>query len=255
MKTLAIIGSDGMIGSDLIRYFSKNFQVIPISRKNYNSNIGKVFDIVINANGNSRRFWANQNPADDFFASTVSVMKSIFDFPCKKYIYLSSSDVYENHTGSSYTKEDMEINQVNLSVYGLHKLLSELIIKKYKEKFLILRLSMVLGANLKKGPFYDILQNNPLYISLNTKLQLITTRAIFEIIKILLENNLINEVINIGGVNTFSFKKIHQYFDQKIKISSVAEKQIYQMNIEKLKQFYPALKTSEEYLKEFLSKH
>ncbi len=244
-----------MIGSDLVHYFNKNFQVVPISKKNYNSNVGKVFDIVINANGNSRRFWANQNPADDFFASTVSVMKSVFDFPCKLYIFISSSDIYEKPTGPSYTKENTEINQANLQTYGLHKFLSELIVKKYKEKFLILRLSMVLGTNLKKGPFYDIIHNNPLYITLNTKLQLITTNAIFEIIKILLENNVTNEIINIGGIGTFPFTKIHKYFDREIKISPMAEKQIYQMNIEKVKQFYPALKTSEEYLKEFLRKN
>lgn len=254
MKTLAIIGSNGMIGSDLVRYLRKSFQVVPINKKNYSSIVGNRFDIVINANGNSKRFWANQNPLDDFFASTVSVMKSIFDFPCKLYIYISSSDVYENHTSVAYTRESMEINPANLQAYGLHKFLSELIIKKYKEKFLILRLSMVLGTNLKKGPFYDIIHNNPLYVTPNTKLQLITTQAIFEITKTLLENNVTNEIINTGGIDTFSFTRIHQYFDQEIKISPMAEKQIYEMNIKKVKQIYPVLKTSEEYLKEFLRK-
>lgn len=255
MKTLAIIGSDGMIGSDLVRYLSKDFQVVSINKKNYNSNIGKIFDIVINANGNSRRFWANQNPVDDFSASTFSVVQSVFDFPCKLYIYISSSDVYENHTEPTYTKENIEINSAHLQPYGLHKFLSELIVKKYKEKFLILRLSMMLGTNLKKGPFYDRIHNKPLFITLNTKLQLITTQAVSEIIKILLENKITNETINIGGIDTFPFTKIHKYFDKETKISPMAEKQIYQMNIEKVKQFYPALKTSEEYLKEFLRKN
>lgn len=253
MKTLAIIGSDGMMGSDLVRYLSKNFQIVTINKENYNSYVGKMFDIVINANGNSKRFWANQNPVDDFFASTVSVMKSVFDFPCKLYSYISSADVYENHRNPAHTKENIEINPANLQAYGLHKFLSELIIKKYKEKFLILRLSMVLGTNLKKGPLYDITHNNPLYITLNTQLQLITTRALSEIVEIFLENKLANEIINIGGTGTFSFTEIHKYFDQEIKISPQAEKQIYHMDIEKLKKFYPTLKTSEEYLKEFLT--
>lgn len=84
--------------------------------------------------------------------------------------------------------------------------------------------------------------------------QMITTQAIFDIIKILLKNKLTNETINIGGIGTFPFKKIRKYFDQEIKISPMAEKQIYEMNIKKVKQIYPALKTSEEYLKEFLRK-
>lgn len=252
MKTLAIIGSNGMIGSDLVRYLRKSFQVVPINKKNYSSIVGNRFDIVINANGNSKRFWANQNPLDDFFASTVSVMKSIFDFPCKLYIYISSSDVYENHTEPAYTKESRKINQVNLQAYGLHKFLGEIIVKKYKEKFLILRLSMVLGTNLKKGPIYDITQNNPLHITLESQLQFITTRAISEIIMILLENYVTSETLNIGGKGSLAFTKIGEYYDREIKILKGAETQVYEMNVDKIKRLYPSLKTSKEYLQEFM---
>lgn len=252
MKTLAIIGSNGMVGSDLIQYLGAKFQVTPINRDNYQNHIGDYFDIVINANGNSKRFWANQNPLDDFFVSTVSVYKSIFDFPCEMYIYISSPDVYENHTGTEQTKESNKIVPENLSPYGLHKYLAELIVKKYKEKFLILRHSMILGSNLRKGPFYDIMHNNPLFITLSSKLQLITTSAVAYIIKTLLENTVVNETINIGGKGTLAFGKIREYYDRKIKISPQAETQIYEMNVEKITHLYPTLKTSEEYLQEFL---
>lgn len=241
-----------MLGSNLVQYFRENFQITAIHKDNYNTNIGKSFDILINANGNSKRFWANQHPQDDFIASTVSVYKNIFDFSADLYIYISSPDVYENHTGPEYTKENEEINPKNLEIYGFHKYLAETIVKQHKKKFLILRCSMILGANLKKGPFCDIINDNPIFVTHQTRLQLITTHAIAEIIKSLLDKHVLNNILNVGGMGTFAFTKIKEYFDKNIHLSPEAETQIYEMNIEKVRELYVSLKTSEEYLQEFL---
>jgi|SRR3989344_959926 len=244
-----------MLGSDLIRYLGEGFNITSINKENYQTFIGKSFDIVVNANGNSKRFWANQNPQDDFLASTVSVYKSIFDFPSDIYIYVSSPDVYENHTGIENTKEVQKIYPENLSPYGFHKYLSELIVKKYNEKYFILRCSMILGTTLKKGPIYDITQNNPLHISLKSKLQFITTHAISKIIEILLEKVPTNKTINVGGIDTFSFTRTREFFNCDVQTLPKTETQVYQLNVEQLKRLYPHLKTSEEYLQEFLKKY
>lgn len=242
-----------MLGGDLVRYLRAKFLVTSINRKNYTAYAGNSFDIVINANGNSKRFLANQNPQEDFFASTVSVYKSIFDFPCDVYIYISSPDVYANHTTTKHTSENAQNDLGTLSPYGLNKYLSELIVRKYKEKFLILRSSMILGAQLKKGPFFDIVNDNALSITLQSRLQLITTHAIAEVIQALLKNPRAVGILNIGGIGTFPFSKISKYFGKKIQIKSDAQKQIYEMNIRKLRRVYPILKTSEQYLKEYLN--
>lgn len=244
-----------MLGVDLIKNLHPYFIVTPISRENYSKHVNTKFDIVINANGNSRRFWANQNPQDDFSASTISVYKSIFDFPCNLYIYISSPDVYADHSKKTHTGENQSIDPMRLSSYGFHKYLSELIVKKNSDKFLILRSAMILGTELRKGPFYDIINNKPVFVTLNTKLQLITTSAISDVIQALLKQKVINETINVGGVGTFDFKKIKKYFNNRIKFSSEAQMQAYEMNVEKLRNIYPALMTSEQYLKEFFKNY
>lgn len=241
-----------MLGSDLVRYLSASFDLTPINKENYHTFIGKKFDIIIDANGNSRRFWANQNPVEDFSASTFSVVKSIFDFPNDLYIYISSADVYEDHTNPEKTKESQEINPQKLSSYGFHKYLSELIIKKHQKRFLILRFPLLLGRNIKKGPFYDITHNVPLFVTLKTKLQLITTHAAAKIIETLLKNSVENDTINVGGKGSFVFTKLARYFGKEIQVSNDAETQTYEMNTEKIKRLYPDLKTSEEYLQEFI---
>lgn len=254
MKTLAIIGGNGMLGSDLVRYLSPKFRVTSINRENYSQRVGGSFDVLINANGNSKRFWANKNPQEDFLKSTVSVYRSMFDFSCDIYIYISSPDVYANHSAIKYTKEDGQNDPEKLSPYGFHKYLSEIIVKKYKKNFFILRPSMMLGTELKKGPFFDIVHDNPLSITPQSCLQLITTSAVAEIIQILLKNSKTASVLNLGGIGTFPFRKISKYFNKEIKIKSDAVKQVYEMNVKKIKYLYPDLKTSEEYLFEYLNK-
>lgn len=252
-KRLAVIGSTGMLGSDLVRFLGKSFQVIEIHKGSYQEHIGDAFDIIINANGNSRRFWANEHPYEDFVASTESVYKTIFDFSCELYIYISSSDVYENHSSPKYTQEEQVMNPSRLSPYGFHKYLSETIIRRYVKNYLILRSSMILGRNLKKGPFFDIFHHQPLFVSKTSKFQLITTAEIAKIISFLINRLESRSIFNLGGVGTFSFEKINDYFKKPVSFQMKTEKQTYEMNVTKLQKIYN-LKTSEAYLQDYLQK-
>lgn len=242
-----------MIGSDLVGFFCKKYEVTPITRKNYRELVGRGFDVVINANGNSKRHWANQNPGEDFILSTASVVKSIFDFPCGLYIYLSTPDVYHNHTHPRFAREGAQILPEKLEAYGLNKYLAELAISKYKERFLTLRISMVLGSNLKKGPVFDVIHNRSLFITRDSKIQMITSFALAEIIESLLHSSVTNQVVNVGGIGALSFLNIERFFNKKIAISAEAKTQRYEMSVEKLKQWYSHLKSSEQYLNDYLT--
>jgi len=65
------------LGKKLYRYFGKYSQAYGISRANYSEYLGESFDFFINANSNSRRYWANKNTYCDFQASTVLVCKTL----------------------------------------------------------------------------------------------------------------------------------------------------------------------------------
>ncbi len=241
-----------MLGSDLVEYLASKFLVTSITKENYSQFVGKAFDVLVNANGNSKRFWAIKNPLEDFVLSTVSVYKSLFDFKFKTYIYVSSSDVYVDHSSNTSTSEDQIQDSSKLSSYGLHKYLSEKIIENNCPNYIILRSSMALGKNLKKGPIYDIFKNKSLFISESSRIQMITTIEIANIIKFFLDQNKTNNVINVGGKGTVNFKKIQTYFSFPVKFLKEAEEQIYEMNVEKLDKLF-SIKSSEEYLREFLS--
>ena len=252
LKTLAVIGGQGMLGSDLVKYLSQSFLVTSISKENYSQFINHSFDVVVNANGNSKRFWAVKNPLKDFVLSTVSVYKSLFDFKFKTYIYVSSSDVYVDHSSIASTSENQTQGQNKLSPYGFHKYLSEEIIKNHCKRYLILRASMVLGKNLKKGPLFDIVNNNPLFISKTSRLQMIDTKEIANVIFFLINKQIKNETFNVGGKGVVDFEKIQTYFSTPVSFQNENETQIYEMNVAKLNKLFP-LKSSEVYLQEFIN--
>lgn len=255
-KSLAIIGSRGMVGSDLTRYLKPYFKnTTEIDRENYNRYRGQRFDVVINANGNSNKPWANDHILEDFSASTTSVYQSLFDFSCKTYIYISSSDVYPDHTSKKATKESATIDPEKLSTYGFHKYLSECIVKNFIKNYIILRCPMILGTRLKKGPIYDILHNAPLFVTPESAFQMITTNQLAQIIYFLLAHNKTREIFNVGGRSRVQFTKISKYLQKPVIFpKSGGETVNYETNVSKLNKIYH-LKTSDEYLQDFLKNY
>ncbi len=251
-KSLAIIGSSGMVGKDLMQYLKPYFQkTVGIDRKNYNQYKGKRFDVVLNANGNSNKVWAKDHVLEDFEASTVSVYKSLYDFSFKTYIYISSADVYPNHTSKKTTKESLAVRADQLSSYGLHKYLSEEILRNSKRNYIILRCPMILGTKLKKGPIYDILGSSRLFISPESAFQMIITKELAQIINMLLSNNIKCEVFNVGGNGAVRLREVTDYLKRSVKFPKESETHMYEMNVSKLHKIYK-LKTSREYLQDFL---
>lgn len=249
---IGVIGAQGFVGSAMAGYFKDNgHNVIGITRQNYRELRGSHTDILINANGNSRRYWADRNVPADFQASTASACLSLFDFHYGMYVYISSSDIYPFHGDPKRTAENERIEGRLLCPYGFHKLLSEQIVSRYCSKYLIARCSAMLGPGLKKGPVKDALDGRPLFITLDSGIQFIPARTVGEIIARVLEAGSSNETYNIGGVGAFDFRKLEGILKRKVTVSENAERQAYEMSVQKIARIFD-VHTSESYLKEFL---
>jgi len=76
-KSFIVIGANGLLGKSIVKYLELNkHKVIKINKKNYLKKKNSYADIVINANGNSNKFFANNNPNIDFkksFLTTKSI--------------------------------------------------------------------------------------------------------------------------------------------------------------------------------------
>jgi len=260
-----IIGGKGLIGSSIANYLKKNkknFRVI--TKQNYNNYKNKNCSIIINANGNSSRYYANTYPKKDFYKSVITVFKSIFDFKYKKYVYISSGDVYEKINKKSNEKK---IIKTPCNYYGKNKFLAEQIIKFYcnswiilrsgpvigsklkKNKFLaeqiikfycnswiILRSGPVIGSKLKKNIFFDLKKNKKVYSNINSSYSYITNISFSKIIfKICQKAN--NQIFNISGNKTVS----NIYLKRLIKSKSIFDnnkiKEKYSLNNSKIENF------------------
>jgi dTDP-glucose 4,6-dehydratase/UDP-glucose 4-epimerase len=176
MKIL-IIGCNGFIGSNALKYFQeKKYDVFGSDIKiNSKENApskqslseveklfkSKHFDLCINASGSATVAFSLQNEQEDYILNYLNVEKILDAIkmyqPLCKFINLSSAAVYGNPTDLPIS-ENASTNPI--SPYGKHKLLSEQLLKERAKKdrlpTLSCRVFSVYGNGLKKQLFWDI---------------------------------------------------------------------------------------------------
>lgn len=215
-----LIGGKGLIGKSIANLLKKkNFKII--TKKNYKKYIGKECSVLINANGNSSRYYGNKFPKKDFKKSVLTTFDTIFDFKFKKYIFISSGDVY-NRLGKDASEK--KIILCPEGSYGKNKLLSELIIKLYCKKWLIVRAGPIIGPNQKKGLIFDLKNNRTVYSNKNSTYCYIGANNFAKILlKISKKNNKVFNISGNGTVKNSDIKKIinsTSLFDKNKKIEN-----------------------------------
>jgi len=232
---IAVIGSNGFLGSEISKILSKKNIVTNITKQNISEffNNNKYFDCVVNANGNSKKFWANNNPLEDFELSTRSVYESVIKLNYGKYIYISSVDAS------------------HMNMYGLNKRLSEEIVKSIAYNWTILRCSSIVGRDMKKGFIKDILDGTPLYVSSDSSYQFITNTEIANIVEVMASLQ-INKVFEVAGIGALTVENVAKLLNKGVKYNTTTEKLFYNQDISELSKYY-IIKTSKEYLLEAFS--
>jgi len=229
------MGGKGFVGSTFVRYCEKeNLEFQVITRENYDELVGHECDILINANGNSSKVLAAKQPSVDFDKTVLSVKKTLTDFKFKKYILISSCDVYPDCSSPKYTAEDLKIDVSKQSSYGSHKYLAEQYVIQNTKKWLIFRLGGMVGHNLKKNSIYDIIHGGPLWLDPQSQLQFMNTDNVAQIVFTIINNNIINNIFNVCGNGLVKLQDLLEtHNDVEIKPNSPVVK--YNINIEKLK--------------------
>lgn len=209
MKTLAVVGANGFVGSAFVRQgMAAGFEVTPITRENYPSFVGQAFDVVVDAAANSRKYVADANPKEDFRLSVEHRLNTLMDFRARTHLHVSSVDVYDDLTSPETTREDRLIDVSRTSRYGFHKLLAEELVRHYASDWLIVRLAGMVGAGLKKNPVFDILNGLPLRIHPDSRYQFMLTDDVARTALALLARAATRETFNICGRGLISPRDI-----------------------------------------------
>lgn len=228
-----ILGGKGFVGSAFVRFCqSTGKDYVVIDRQNYDSYVGKSCDVLINASGNSNKILATKDPLNDFDATVRNTRKTLIDFKFKKYIMISSCDVYPDCSSPVTTKEDMPIDVSKQSPYGFHKYLAEECVRHGTPDWLIVRLGGMVGLGLKKNPIFDILHGGPLWLDPKSQLQYMKTDDVVKITFMLIQKGFKKEIFNVCGKGLVQLEDIMKNY--KINVNQGSPLVKYDINIDKV---------------------
>lgn len=247
-----LLGGNGFVGSGFIRHlYTLGFSVTVIDRANYGQLIGAECDVFINANGNSKKFLAKDDPKAEFQASVASVRNSLVDFKYKKYVLLSTSDVYSDCSKTEVTREETILNVAEQSPYGFHKHLAELCVQHAAKDWLIVRQGGFVGHGMKKNAVFDVLNGDKLWVHPDSRFQFINTDDSARLVMNLIKLNISNQVFNLTATGTISVKEIMQLEGRSVPSDSSAKPVCYEISTDKVAR-HVTLPTTYETVQKFL---
>jgi len=182
-RTCAVLGGGGFVGSAIVAVARQlGWKVDSIDLAEYQQARGKHFDILINADGNSKKFLAADDPPGEFDLSVRSTIRALHDFHAERYVHLSTIDVYPDHADPANNSEDSSIDPSKLTPYGFHKYLAEEIARYYSADTLIFRMGGFVGPGLWKNSIYDLLRGHPLRVHPDSSYQYLHTHVLARIV-------------------------------------------------------------------------
>ncbi len=206
MTTVAIVGANGFVGKALCSAFlrKKDVRVVRVTRDNYDAARQDAYDILINSAMPSKRFWAKNNPGEDF-KETVQKTEDLYkNWHYKKFIQIS--------TVSARTEPG--------SVYGKHKAEAEKICRG--KDSLIIRLSSMFSPDLSKGSLLDILNNRKVFVSGESRYPFVSVDFAASWISGHVD---LSGTIEVGAKDTVSLKEIALRLKRKIEFEGDVENQ------------------------------
>lgn len=234
-----LIGGNGFVGAAYARLFErKGFDYRLLTRDTIESYRGKACDVLVNANGNSRKYMADREPLWEFDASTRSVAQSVEWFKPGLYVHLSTGDVYPDQSRPEVTREDQEIDVGAISRYGLHKHLAEQIVRGTQKKYLVFRMGGFVGPGLKKNAIFDMQHDHPLWLAPDSELQFISTDSAAEIVWSIATSGAANETLNLGARGLVRIGDLHGKIGSKSQYKPEARSVRFELSLDRLAATY-----------------
>jgi nucleoside-diphosphate-sugar epimerase len=244
-----VIGGQGFVGSAFARLCENTGRPYTIiSRSNYEHYRGSACSVLINANGNSKKFLGQRDPVADFDATVRSVRASLIDFRHDRYVYLSSCDVYPDCSTPATTNENQFIDVARQSPYGFHKYLAEQCVRHGADHHLVFRMGGFVGPGLKKNPIYDILRGGPLWLDPSSELQFLPVDFLASKVMDLVEQKVMNETINICGRGTIALAEVIAALDHSVALQPGTPRVRYEIDLRKIERYGPLPETRESVL-------
>jgi dTDP-4-dehydrorhamnose reductase len=195
MLSVVVIGAKGFVGTEVCKFINilKDYSLIKVARGDDIEDAISKSDVVIHAANPSKRFYAENNPEEDFEESVQKTRLIKKNVGNKKLILISSI--------SARTELD--------TVYGRNRRECEKIVEC--KNTLIIRLGPMFGSGKNVGALNDLLCNNPVYVSGDTKYAYVNIKYNAQKIVSYINDSTLNGYIELGskeGISLTKLKKI-----------------------------------------------
>ena len=208
-------------------------------------------DVIIHCAFNRAREVNSKNLYQYLF-NNVFLTKKLVKIPHKKFIYISSVDVYPKDNKRYSEDEAIDVNQLS-GVYAITKLMSESIIQTLCRNFLVLRCSTLLGRDSRENSLIKIIkEENPvLTLSPDSVFNYILHKDVLEFVKIATNKDL-QGVYNLVSSENISLFQIAELLGKKVNFGK------YKYNVgnidnRKISSVAPVFaRTSEDTVREFI---
>lgn len=242
-----VLGGSGFVGSAIAAEASRRgWETTAFSSKTACQAIGQACDLLINANGNARKYLAAENPALDFDLSVRTVARSLQEIRAARYVYISSSEVYRDSSHPDTSREDAPPEWESLSPYGFHKRLAETLVRRFAPRWTILRLSGLVGPNLRKNAVFDLLTGAPWRLSPDSEFQFLDTRFLARLLFDLLDRpESIGGVFNVAGRGVVSLRQAAVWAGVTPPSDAALPVIRCEINIERISALFPLPSTAE----------
>lgn len=213
MKFL-ISGAQSGLGKHLFEIFG-GISLTRETSKAKIDNLKKGVDIIIHAAFNSSKS-IDSNNFSFYLKDNVLLTKELLKIPHKKFIFISSVDVYPKDEKTHTEDEVIDIDSVR-GIYALTKLMSESLIKEESSNYLILRCSSLIGKYARKNTLIKIrTEEKPiLTLSPDSSLNYILYTDVSEFIKLAIEKNL-QGIYNLVSSKNITLSEIASLLKKKV---------------------------------------
>jgi len=209
--------------SGLGKYIHENLKGLTFTRTTPEQKIRDIekkgVDVIIHCAFNSKKS-INLNQLYNYLKDNVFLTKKLTSIPHKKFIFVSSIDVYPKNQDTHSEKELIPLNSLN-NIYAITKLMSETIVKNNCNDYLILRCSALLGKCSRKNSLIRIIENEECNLTLSGKSEFnyILHSDILDFIKLAIEKN-IQGTYNLASSQNITLSEVAKMLDKRVNFGS-----------------------------------
>lgn len=204
---ILISGTSTGLGASLL----KRFDGEAFRRNGEPVQLADPFDLIVHCACDTSKTVTHDN-IDDYFRSNVDLTRKLLKVPHRRFVYLSSIDVYPKST--TLCREDVVINAHDISgVYGIAKFYAEALVTRDASVPLIIRASALLGPGMRRNSLLQMLTTPGSSIGLSgaSTFNYVRHEDVGDLIEAAIAEN-ISGVLNCGLSSSVSLEEIRQDF-------------------------------------------